>query len=145
MKFEEIVRAHGFMRTERPPELWEADTRDELFLPMLGEMIAMGLGRGNELADLTLNVSNTTVEPEEDPDEEDEWIQEGDYVAVTVKGPGTWADDRWRAGQGPTTGLLCNVGPAAETAGAVFAYTRDLGAEGSVTVFLPRLEEPGTT
>ena len=141
MKFDAILRAHGFMRTERPPELWEADTRDELFLPMLGEMIAMGLGRGNELADLTLNVSNTTVEPEDDPDQEGEWIPEGDYVAVTVKGPGMWADDMWRAGQGPTKGLLYDVGPAAETAGAVFAYTRDLGAEGSVTVFLPRLVE----
>lgn len=42
-----LVRAHGFMRTEAPSELWEADTQDEPFLKMLGEMIVIGLGRGN--------------------------------------------------------------------------------------------------
>ncbi len=144
MEFDAILRAHGFMRTERPPELWEADTRDEVFLPMLGEMIALGLGRGNELEALTLNVSNTTVEPDDDPEEE-AWAPAGDYVAVTVRGAGSWQDDLWRAGQGPTKGLLSDIGPAADTAGAVLAYTRDLGAGGSVTVLLPRLGTDGTT
>jgi hypothetical protein len=139
LEFDAILRAHGFMRTERPLELWEADTRDELFLPMLGEMIALGLGRGNELEDLTLNVSNMTVEPDDEPDEAGAWVPEGHYVAVTVRGAGRWQDDLWRAGQGPTKGLLSDVGPAADTAGAVFAYTRDLGAECAVTVLLPRL------
>jgi hypothetical protein len=144
VEFEAILRAHAFMRTERPPETWEADTDDERFLPVLGEMIALGLGRGNELADLTLNVSNVTVAPDDDPDEEAEWIPQGDYVAVSVRGAGTWEDDVWRRGQGPTKGPLRDVGPAADDAGAVVAYARDLGDGGSVTVVLPRLEAPGT-
>ncbi|HEX6331601.1 MAG TPA: hypothetical protein VF129_10005 [Actinomycetota bacterium] len=131
------LRAHAFLRVERPPLLWEADTEDEPFLRMLGEMIVIGLGRGNELGNLVLNVSNMTVEPNEEPPS----IPPGDYVAVTVRGAGDWeADDVWRAGQGPTRGLLGNVGPAADEAGAVFAYTRNLGEEGSVTALLPRLE-----
>jgi hypothetical protein len=81
------------------------------------------------------------VEPDED-DEETEWIPDGEYVAITVRGAGAWDDDTWRVGQGPTTGLLCNVGPAADAAGAVYAYTHDMIPEGSVTVFLPRVPEP---
>jgi hypothetical protein len=138
VRFDEILRAHAFMQTERPPLLWEADTDDERFLPLLGEMIVVGLGRGNELADLTLSVSNATVE--EDDDDEEAWVAPGDYVAVTVRGPGRWADDVWRAGEGPTRGLLSNVGPRADDAGAVYAYTRDLGDGGAVTVFMPRLD-----
>lgn len=138
MDLEALLRAHAFMKVERPPLLWSPDTEDEPFLRMLGEMIALGLGRGIELEDLTLNVSNVTVEP----DDEGEWIPEGDYVAITVRGAGVWEEDVWRAGQGPTTGLLCNVGPAADTAGAVFAYVRNLGSEGSVTALLPRLAGP---
>jgi hypothetical protein len=126
------------MKVERPPLMWSPDTEDEPFLLMLGEMIALGLGRGTELADLTLNVSNVTVET----DEEGEWIPEGDYVAITVRGDGAWDDDVWRTGQGPTTGLLADVGPAADGAGAVYAYTRNLGSEGSVTALLPRLLDP---
>ncbi|MGH7541691.1 MAG: hypothetical protein ACRELC_11895 [Gemmatimonadota bacterium] len=144
MRFDAILRAHGFMRTERPPALWEADTNLEPFLKTLGEMIALGLGRGNELAELTLNVSNMTVEPDEDPDEEGAWIPDGDYVAVTVRGAGAWEDDMWRAGQGPTRGILANVGPAADAAGAAAAYSRNLGSDGSVTVLLPRLESADT-
>ena len=51
-------------------------------------------------------------------------------------------DDTWRAGQVPATGLLRDVGPAAEAAGAVYAYARDLAPEGSVTALLPRLVPP---
>ncbi len=101
---------------------------------MLREMIAIGLGRGNELADLTLNLSNVRVEPEEDPGESDPWILVGDYVAVTVKGPGTWADE----------GSALQPRARRRNSGrGVRLYTRDLGAEGSVTVLLHRLE-PGS-
>lgn len=141
MDLEALLRAHAFMKVERPPQLWSPDTEDEPFLRMLGEMIALGLGRGNELEDLTLNVSNVVVEPDED-DEEVEWIPGGAYVAITVRGAGAWNDDTWRAGQGPATGLLRDVGPAAEAAGAVYAYARDLAPEGSVTALLPRLVPP---
>ena len=135
------LRAQASLKVERPPMLWEAETEVEPFLALLGQMIALGLGRGNELRDLTLNVSNVVVEPDQD-DEEVEWIPGGEYVAITVRGAGAWNDDTWRAGQGPTTGLLCNVGPAADAAGAVYAYTRDLVPEGSVTALLPRALEP---
>jgi hypothetical protein len=129
------------MKVERPSLLWSPDTEDEPFLLMLGEMIALALGRGTELADLTLNVSNVTVDPDEE-DDDGESIPEGDYVAVTVRGAGEWEDVLWRAGQGATTRLLSNVGPAADAAGAVYAYTRNLGSEGSVTALLPRLPDP---
>ena len=138
MRLDEILVAHGFMRVERPPVLWEADTDDERFLFMLGEMIVVGLGRGNELADLTLAVSNIVVEEEDDP-HETLWLEPGEYVSVTVKGPGVWADDVWHPGEGPTRGLLTNVAPRADDAGAVHAYARDLGVEGgAVTAFLRR-------
>ena len=138
MDLEAHLRSHALMKVERPPLLWSPDTEDEPFLLMLGEMIALGLGRGTELADLTLNVSNVTV----DPDDDGESIPEGDYVAVTVRGAGVWEDDIWRTGQGSTAGLLGGVRPAAEAAGAVYAYTRNLGSEGSVTALLPRLPDP---
>ena len=144
MRFDEILTAHGFMRTERPPLMWEADTDDERFIPLLGEMIVVALNAGNELARLTLAVSNVTVESEEGDDpEETPWVEPGDYVAVTVKGPGRWSDDVWRSGDGPTRGMLVNVASRADDAGAVYAYTRDLGSEGAVTVFLPRLAQEG--
>jgi hypothetical protein len=143
MRFDEILTAHGFMRTERPPLMWEADTDDERFIPLLGEMIAVGLNAGNELAQLTLAVSNVTVEEDDDEPEETPWVEPGDYVAVTVKGPGRWSDDVWRSGDGPTLGMLVNVAPRADDAGAVYAYTRDLDGEGAVTVFLRRLAREG--
>jgi hypothetical protein len=141
MDLEAQLRSHAFMKVERPPLMWSPDTEDEPFLLMLGEMIALGFGRGTELADLTLNISNVTVDPDAE-DDEGEAIPDGDYVAVTVRGAGVWEDDLWRAGHGATTGLLGNVGPAADAAGAVYAYTRNLGSEGSVTALLPRLPDP---
>ena len=130
--------AQSAVKVERPPTLWEADTETQPFLALLGELIALGLGRGNELADLTLNVANVVVEP----DDEDGSIPEGEFVAITVRGGGSWDDEVWRAARRPDTGLFEGVGPAAERAGAVYAYARDLGDECSVTVFLPRLLEP---
>jgi hypothetical protein len=143
MRFDEFLTAHGFMRTERPPLMWEADTDDERFIPLLGEMIVVGLNAGNELAQLTLAVSNVTVEEDDDEPEETPWVEPGDYVAVTVRGPGRWSDDVWRSGDGPTLGMLVNVAPRADDAGAVYAYTRDLDGEGALTVFLRRLAREG--
>ena len=139
MELEALLRAHGFLRVERPPQLWEVDTEVEPFLYLLGEMIALGLASGTDLSELTLNVSNVVVEPDEEPDEPP-WLWPGEYVAITVRGPGTWGeDDVWRAGQGPTRGVLCNIGPRANDAGAVSAYSRRFEGEGSVTALLPRL------
>src|ERR671936_553093 len=114
MRFDEILTAHGFMRTERPPLMWEADTNDERFIPLLGEMIVVGLNAGNELAQLTLAVSNVTVEEDEDP-EETPWVEPGDYVAVTVQGPGRWSDDVWRSGDGPTVPTISPVSRSSTT------------------------------
>jgi hypothetical protein len=135
------LRAHASLKVERPPLLWEAETEVEPFLALLGQMIALGLGRGNELGDLTLSVSNVVVEPDQD-DEEADRIPIGEYVAITVRGAGAWNDDTRRAGQGPTPGPLRNVGAAADAAGAVYAYARDLAPGGSVTALLPRLVPP---
>jgi hypothetical protein len=132
------LRAQTAVKVERPPALWEADTETEPFLGLLGELISLGLGRGNEPAGLTLNVANVVVEP----DDEDGSIPEGEFVAITVRGSGSWDDDTWRAGTEPATATLREVGPAAGAAGAVYVYSRNLGGEGSVTVFLPRLPEP---
>jgi hypothetical protein len=132
------LRDHTPVKVERPPALWEADTETEPFLALLGELIALGLERGNELAGLTLNVANVVVEP----DDEDGSIPEGEFVAITVRGGGSWDDEVWRSGQRPATGLFEGLGPAAAQAGAVYGYARDLGNEGSVTVFLLRLPEP---
>ena len=140
MELEALLRAHGFLRVERPPQLWEVETEIEPFLYLLGEMIALGLGGGSDLSELTLNVSNVVVEPQEEPDERP-WLEPGEYVAITVRGAGAWGeDDVWRAGQGPTRGVLCNIAPRADDAGAVYAYSRRLADAGSVTAFLPRLQ-----
>ena len=108
------LRAQTAVKVERPPALWEADTETEPFLALLGELIALGLGRGNELAGLTLNVANVVVEP----DDEDGSIPEGEFVAITVRGGGSWDDDVWRRGAASRRpGLFASVGPAAERAG----------------------------
>ena len=101
-------------------------------------MIALGLGRGDELAGLTLNVANVVVEA----DDEDGSMPEGEFVAITVRGGGSGDDDTWRPGSEPSTGTLREVGTAAGAAGAVYGYSRNLGDEGSVTVFLLRFPGP---
>jgi len=138
MDLEAPLRAQGSMKVERPPTMWEADTEVEPFLALLGELIAFGLGRGNELAELTLNVSNVVVEP----DEEGGSIPEGEFVGITVRGAGSWDDDVWLPGTELTTASLRDITVAAGAAGAAYAYERNLGPEGSITVFLPRLREP---
>jgi hypothetical protein len=132
------LRSQGSLKVERPPLLWETDTKLEPFLALLGELIAFGLGRGNELSRLTLNVANVVVEP----DDEEDPIPAGEFVAITLRGGGSWDDDVLRPGTQATTASLRELGPAAQAAGGVYAYERDLGLEGSVTVYLPRLPEP---
>ena len=63
MKLDGIVRAHEFMHIERPHVLWEADTQDEVFIRLLGEMIAFALQRSPNVSTLTLNVANVVVDP----------------------------------------------------------------------------------
>ena len=139
MRFDGLLRAHAFMKVERPPDIWEADTEDVRFVPLLGEMIAAGLSKGAPLEELTLNVSNVVVE--RDPDDDPSPPSAGEYVAVTVSGNADFGpDSTWPARPGTAVSdLLVRLKERLATAGARYAYTRRLPQAGSLTVFLPRL------
>ena len=141
MRLDALLSAHGFMKVERPPEIWEADTEDVRIVPLLGEMIAAGLSGGAELGALTLNVSNVVVEAPEDEDcVESRGPLSGRYVAVTVSGQTDLGpDSTWKAGDASASGLLGRLTDRLVTAGARYAYVRRIPPTGSVTVFLPRL------
>lgn len=129
-----LLNAHAFMRIERPPLLWEVDVLDEAFIRMLGEMIVVGLLHHDVLAELTLNASNVTVDG--DPPE---GVAVGDYVAISVLGPGAWERDvAWT----PASSELLwgrDLDAAARAASASFGYLRRLSDdEGSITVWIPR-------
>jgi hypothetical protein len=129
-----LLNAHAFMRVERPPELWELDVLDEPFIRMLGEMIVVGLLHHDVLAELTLNASNVTAD-----DEGTDGVAPGDYVAITVAGPGAWDRDvTWM----PTSVeplWSADLDAAVRAASVSFAYLRRLSDdEGSITVLIPR-------
>jgi hypothetical protein len=140
VRFENLLRAHGFIKTEHPPDVWEAETEDVRFVPLLGEMIAAPLSTGAELGELTLNVSNVVVEHDpSDEDTEGSGPLPGEYVAVTVKGRADLGPDcTWRRDGGSPSGLLGRLVERLETAGAHYAYVRRLPPEASITVFLAR-------
>jgi hypothetical protein len=122
------------MRVERPPSLWEVDVDDEPFTRMLGEMIVVGLLHHDLVAELTLNASNVTV-----GDDGPDGVVPGDYVAISIKGPGAWESDAiWTlASTEPFWGP--DLDAALRAASASFAYRRRLSHdEGSITVFIPR-------
>src|SRR5215470_13293446 len=107
MRLDAVLRAHGFMKVERPPKLWEADTEDVRFLPLLGEMIAAPLSRGAELHDLTLSVSNVIVPPADEESVDTLGPEPGEYVAVTVKGRAdVGPDSSWSPARQTASGLL---------------------------------------
>jgi hypothetical protein len=88
-ELEGILNADAFLMVERPPVLWETDVDLEAFIRALGEMIAAGLVRnGQELSEITLNVSNVTVEPEAAGP-----MPAGDFVAVTIRSRGDWSPE----------------------------------------------------
>jgi len=139
MKLDALLRAHAFMNVERPPELWEADTDDVAFVPLLGEMIAAGLTGGADLAALTLNASNVVV-----PDDDHEGHigpAPGDYVAVSVGGrTNLGPDSRWTGDARLESGLLARVHERLVTARVRFAYIRRVPpSNGSITVLLRRV------
>lgn len=139
MKFDALLRAHGFMKTERPPEMWMAETEDIHFIPLLGEMIAAGIGGGSQLEELTLNISNVVVQPDSCGEAGQGRLPlEGEYVAVTVRGTTDLGpDDSWSPGV-VGQGLLGRLSPRLKDSGACYAYVRQLSSEGSITVFLHR-------
>lgn len=142
MRLEPILRAHAYMKVERPPDLWEADTEDSRFLALLGEIIAAALSSGAALGQLTLSASNIVVEPPEDG-EAGMFPQPAEYVAITVRGPTDFGpDDTWHPSAPHRPGLLFRLRHRLEVAGARFAYIRRIPPDGSFTVFLIRLARP---
>jgi hypothetical protein len=129
-----LLRAHAFLRVERPPELWTVDVLDEPFIRVLGELIVVGLLHHDVLGELTLNVANVVV-----ADDAPAGVAPGDHVALTIRGAGEWERDvTWTPAS--TDPLWSDdLDAAVRAAGVTFAYLRRLGAdEGSITVFIPR-------
>ncbi len=122
------------MRVERPPELWQVDVDDESFIRMLGEMIVVGLLHHDVLAELTLNASNVTI-----ADDGPEGVTPGDYVAVTVRGPGAWERDMTWTPASADPLWSADLDASARAASVSFGYLRRPSPdEGSITVFIPR-------
>jgi hypothetical protein len=127
-----VLRSHEYMRTERPPLLWNLSVDDEEALfRLLGETIAHGLGRGNELGELTLKADNIVVE------HEDGVTEPGDYIGITVIGPaGDWYPEQTWPVDEDTTFVNPDLHRAATGAGLTFGYTRGYPeGGGSVTLF----------
>jgi hypothetical protein len=135
-ELEGLLRAHSFLKVERPPELWEPEAELEPFIRLLGEMIAAGLVRnGQELGEITLNVSNVVVdESAAGP------MPMGEFVAVTIRSAGDWSPQTTWDPVAERDGSLVShdLENALNVASASWAYTRELGDEGSVTVLFPR-------
>jgi hypothetical protein len=134
---EHVLRAHGYLRTEAPPEPWQPDADDETFFGLLSEMIVAGLSRGNELGDLTLSFANVVVEPSAA-----DRMPAGDLVAVSIRGTGDWTPEQaWdpRTGATPTPFMSPDLEAAAAASDAVFAYVRQTAPEeGSITAMFRR-------
>jgi hypothetical protein len=138
MDLEALLRAHAFLKVERPPELWTPAADDVALIRLLGEMIAATLVRGNALHEVVLGVSNVTVEEDPDPGEPPSIPAPGDYVAMSVRGRGECGIPmRWSPAS-PAVLVGEDLDRAARAAAVPFAYTQDVGGEGSVTVFFPR-------
>ena len=143
MRLDALLAAHGAMRIERPPELWEADTDDTRVVPLLDAMLAAALSQGAARADLTLNAANVVVAPPDDGEEAGPPLP-GEYVAVTVSGPIDFGPDAvWPSPPGRSGGLLAQLADRLADARARFAYVRRLSGHGAVTVFLSRAALPG--
>ncbi len=143
MRLDALLRAHAYMKVERPPELWEADTQDVRLLPLLGEMIAAALSTGTPLGELTLNAANVVVEAPDDAEDDPMVPTPGEYVALTVSGDTDFGPDAvWPAAPGRLAGLLQRLADRLVVAGARYAYIRKLPTHGSLTVFLSRAGPP---
>jgi hypothetical protein len=137
MKLDGIVRAHEFMHIERPAVLWEADTEDEVFIRLLGEMISFVLQRSLDVSALTLNVANVVI----DHHAAREGTPAGEYLAVTVRGPGSGTPELvWGPTSPLTFGPFGDLDQAALKSRAVWVYSRNLGEEGSITALFRRTD-----
>src|SRR3954471_20080864 len=112
-----LLRAHGYLVVQRPPELWDVETTElEPFVRVMGELLAAGLARnGGDLESLVLAVANVHVDGEaSDP------LPAGELVAVSVSGRGAWSDGCWRPGQDSAV-VSADLPAALDTAGAAHA------------------------
>ena len=132
---EGLLKAHAFLRVERPPELWAPAAELESFVRLLGEMISAGLVRnGGVLAEITLNVAKVTVEPSDESP-----VPAGDFVAISIVADGDWRPETtWPDASAASPFVNTDLDAAARRAGARYGYTRALGDRGSVTVFFDR-------
>ena len=130
---EHVLRAHSYLRTEAPPDPWQPDADDETFFGLLGEMLAMGLAKGNELGDLTLSFANVTID-----DQASDPMPAGNHVAVTIRGPGDWTPGSIWDARRPEAALpfvTADLRAAARRAGASFGYVGQTGnREGGITM-----------
>lgn len=119
--------------------MWSIDADDLLFIRFFGELIAASLVRnGGNLGAVTINFSNVVIEPDAaDP------MPAGEFVAVTARGPGDWGGDVSRRPSGGARPPLAgpDLESAAASAGARWAYSRNLGADGGSVTFLFRIAE----
>ncbi len=137
MTLDALLRAHAFMKVERPPQLWAVDTEDVRFVPLLGEMIAAALSGGAPLADVTLNASNVSVGPDAACST---GPPAGEYVAITVSGlVDLGPDATWTDKVPAPAGRLADLQARLAAAGARYAYIRRMPPTGSITVYLSRL------
>ena len=129
-----LLRAHAFLRVERPPTLWAPEAELESFVRLLGEMIAAGLARnGGALPEVTLNVANVTVEESRESS-----VPVGEFVAVSILAAGDWSPEATWPADGSSF-VSADLDAAAAHAGAAYGYTRVLaGGNGSVTFFFRR-------
>jgi hypothetical protein len=122
------------MRVQRPPKLWQVDVDEEPFIRLLGEMIVVGLLHHDVLAELTLHTANVTI-----GDEGPAAVASGDYVAVTVRGPGTWERDMMWTPTSAEPLWSTDLDAAARAASVSFGYLRrPTPDEGSITVCIRR-------
>jgi hypothetical protein len=137
---EAMLRAHSYMRTGRPSDTWDPDVNDQTFFALLGEMIVVGMHRGNDLGELTLSVTNVTVMPgAEGP------IPAGDHVAITISGRGDWTPEQtWSRGTGPSEPFVTpDLEVAIVASDAIYGYTRQASPEtGGITAMFPAATPP---
>ena len=127
------LRAHSYLRVERPFTLWHAEVDDVALIRLTGELLATALARGTALPDVVLRASNVTVTDDEGT------LPVGDYVALTIEGVGDWSPEvSWTRDGVDVVLVNADVTVAARAAGVRWGYTRAFEHEGSVTVLLPR-------
>jgi len=137
---EAMLRAHSYMRTGRPSDRWDPDVDDQTFFALLGEMIVVGMHRGNDLGELTLSVTNVTVMPgAEGP------IPAGDHVAITVSGRGDWTPEQtWsrEAGASEEPFVTTDLEAAIVASDAIYGYTQASAEAGGITAMFPAATPP---